>query len=523
MERVEHSERRHGSPKDLPLTSLIDTLGLRNVTADCLFIERPDGRRMTYGDLFAETGRLANALASFDVKRGDRVAVQVDKSPEAVLLYLSCARVGAVFLPLNTAYTATELEYFLGDAEPALTVSSPARFDEVRALVGKLGVGQAASLGVDGETGTLMERARGCSPDFDDVSVGDDDLAAILYTSGTTGRSKGAMLTHANLASNALTLKDAWRFTQDDVLLHALPVYHTHGLFVATNTILAAGAAMIFQPGFDAGRVLARLPDATVFMGVPTFYTRLLKEAGLTREVCANVRLFVSGSAPLLAEMHVQWRERTAHEILERYGMTETNMITSNPYDGPRIPGSVGPALPGVSVRVCDAENGGPLPPGEIGVIEVKGPNVFRGYWRMPEKTAQEFRVDGYFITGDLGVEDGAGYVTIVGRGKDLIISGGFNVYPKEVEGEIDALDGVIESAVIGVSHPDFGEGVTAVVVARAGAALDEATVIAALRPRLAAFKLPKRVLFADELPRNAMGKVQKAVLRERHAGLYDA
>jgi malonyl-CoA/methylmalonyl-CoA synthetase len=499
------------------MTSLINSLGVRSVPPERIFLEEPSGRRLTYGDLLDETGRLATALCDLGVKPGDRVAVQVEKSVEAVLLPLACARAGAVFLPLNTAYTLAELAYFIGDAEPALVVVAPDRRDAVAGIARDARV---ESLGVDAD-GSLMDMARTRSPEFKDVSVSDDDLAAILYTSGTTGRSKGAMLTHANLASNALTLKDAWRFTGDDVLIHALPVYHTHGLFVATNTVLAAGASMRFLRAFDPRAVVKLLPEASVFMGVPTYYTRLLAEPTFDRAAARGMRLFVSGSAPLLAETHREFTARTGHEILERYGMTETNMITSNPYDGPRIPGSVGPALPGVAVRVADPETGAHLPRGEVGMIEVKGPNVFKGYWRMPEKTMQEFRADGFFITGDLGTIDDAGYVTIVGRGKDLIITGGLNVYPKEVEGEIDALDGVVESAVIGLPHADFGEAVTAVAIAAPGADVDEAAVIAALRPRLAAFKLPKRVLFEAELPRNAMGKVQKALLRERLAGLY--
>ena len=503
------------------MTGIMDQLGLHNVDPRRRFIEIVGGRRLTYTDLFAETAQLANALTSYGVKRGDRVAVQVEKSVEAVLLYLACTRACAVFLPLNTAYTLTELEYFIGDAEPALVVTTPERAEAVASLAAAIGNARVATLGDDGQAGTLLEQARCASTDFDDVAVADDDLAAILYTSGTTGRSKGAMLTHANLASNALTLKDAWRFTADDTLIHALPVYHTHGLFVATNTILAAGASMLWLPAFDPRHVVSCLPYATAFMGVPTYYTRLLAERFLDREAASTMRLFVSGSAPLLAETHREFTARTGHEILERYGMTETNMITSNPYDGPRVPGSVGPALPGVEVRIADPESGALPPRGEIGVIEVRGPNVFKGYWRMPEKTAQEFCADGFFITGDLGVMDEAGYVSIVGRGKDLIITGGLNVYPKEVESEIDALEGVAESAVIGAPHPDFGEGVTAIVVAQVGAALDEAGVIAALRPRLAGFKLPKRVLFEAELPRNTMGKVQKSRLRERYARLY--
>ncbi|MEQ9690419.1 MAG: AMP-binding protein, partial [Bauldia litoralis] len=350
---------------------------------------------------------------------------------------------------------------------------------------------------------------------------GPDDLAAILYTSGTTGRSKGAMLSHENLTSNARTLVEAWRFTGDDVLIHALPVFHTHGLFVATNTILFAGASMIFQSRFDAGDVLAAMPRATCLMGVPTFYVRLLQQPGLTRDATAHMRLFVSGSAPLLADTHAAWRERTGHAILERYGMTETNMNTSNPYDGERIAGTVGPPLPGVALRVTDPETAAPLADGEIGMIEVRGPNVFSGYWRMPEKTLAEFRDDGYFITGDLGRIDAQGYVSIVGRGKDLVISGGFNVYPKEVETAIDELTGVVESAVIGLPHPDFGEAVTAVVVLQEGADLTEADICAPLAANLARYKQPKRVIFVDELPRNTMGKVQKNLLRDRLADLY--
>jgi malonyl-CoA/methylmalonyl-CoA synthetase len=366
----------------------------------------------------------------------------------------------------------------------------------------------------------MAEAADAAGIDFADVERGPDDLAAILYTSGTTGRSKGAMLSHDNLASNAVTLVEAWRFTADDVLIHALPVFHTHGLFVATNIVLLAGATAIFLPKFDPKQVLALMGRATSMMGVPTFYTRLLKEPGLTPEAAATIRLFVSGSAPLLAETHRDWQARTGHAILERYGMTETNMNTSNPYEGERIAGTVGLPLPGVSLRVVDPETGRALPADTVGMIEVKGPNVFQGYWRMPEKTVSEFKADGFFITGDLGKVDERGYVHIVGRGKDLIITGGYNVYPKEVENEIDALPGVVESAVIGLAHADFGEGVTAIVVARPDAP-GEQEILRILEGRLARFKCPKRVLFADELPRNAMGKVQKNLLREAHAELY--
>ena len=478
------------------------------------FIRTSDGRVLTYGGMLALSARLAHALVGLGVAPGDRVAVQVEKSPESIALYLACLRAGAIYLPLNTAYTRAEVEYFVGDAEPALFVAAPGKEDIVTGV-------PVVTLGTDGRSGSLLAGAATHPHEFDDVARGPDDLAAILYTSGTTGRSKGAMLSHANLASNAATLKEVWRFTDADVLLHALPIYHTHGLFVATNTILMAGASMIFLPRPDPDEMFRLLPEATVMMGVPTFYTRLLADARLTREATQHMRLFVSGSAPLLAETHKDWQARTGHAILERYGMTETNMNTSNPYDGARVAGTVGPALPGVSVRISDSATGKILPQGEIGLIEVAGPNVFTGYWRMPEKTKAEFRDDGFFITGDLGVIDDAGYVSIVGRGKDLVISGGFNVYPKEVEGEIDALPGVIESAVIGVAHADFGEGVTAVVARKPGADLSEAGVIAALKERLAAYKLPKRVIFVDDLPRNAMGKVQKALLRETYKDLY--
>jgi len=488
---------------------------------DAIFIRTHDGRVITYGDLFRISARYANVLKSLGVVPGDRVAVQVEKSPEAILLYLACVRAGAVFLPLNTAYTLNELSYFLGDAEPRVVVVAPEAEDRVRDLAAGLGVAHTLTLGTDGSSGTLPAGALSQPPEFPDIDRAPGDLAAILYTSGTTGRSKGAMLTHANLASNALTLRDSWRFTARDVLLHALPIYHTHGLFVATNLILAVGGSMIFLPKLDADQIFRFLPQATTMMGVPTFYVRLLQDARLTRAATVHIRLFVSGSAPLLAETHAEWETRTGHRILERYGMTETNMNTSNPYDGERVPGSVGPPLPGIEARIADPETGAILPSGEIGMIEVRGPNVFCGYWLMPEKTRAEFRPDGFFITGDLGRIDERGYVWILGRGKDLVISGGFNVYPKEVESEIDAIPGVDESAVIGVPHKDFGEGVTAIVTLKPGAVVTEADVLAALAERLAKYKQPKRVIFIDALPRNAMGKVQKNLLRERFAGLY--
>ncbi|MGH6677801.1 MAG: malonate--CoA ligase, partial [Bradyrhizobium sp.] len=434
------------------------------------------------------------------------------KSVSGLVLYLATVRAGGIFLPLNTAYTLNELDYFITDAEPSLVVCDPAKAGGIRAVAAKVNA-KVETLGADGK-GSLTEAADRASPAFATVARGNDDLAAILYTSGTTGRSKGAMLSHDNLASNSLTLVDYWRFTDKDVLIHALPIYHTHGLFVASNVTLFARGSMIFLPKFDSDLVIKLMARATVLMGVPTFYTRLLQNPALSRESTKHMRLFVSGSAPLLADTHREWAERTGHAVLERYGLTETNMNTSNPYDGQRLPGAVGYPLPGVAIRITEPETGKTLPADSIGMIEVKGPNVFKGYWRMPEKTRAEFRDDGFFLTGDLGKIDGNGYVHIVGRGKDLVISGGFNVYPKEIESEIDAMPGVVESAVIGVPHADFGEGVTAVVVCQPGAKVDEATVLKGLEGRLAKFKMPKRVFLVEELPRNTMGKVQKNILR---------
>lgn len=502
--------------------SLYDHFAARFPQPEKIFIENHDGRLVTYADVAAGSARMATALRGLGVEPGDRVAVQVDKSPEAILLYLGCLRAGAIFLPLNTAYTASEIAYFLGDAQPCVFVCEPGRAQALAPVARDAGVLHVLTLGTQAD-GSLAELAGSVSAGLPDVPRSADDLAAILYTSGTTGRSKGAMLTHGNLASNALTLKEVWRFTAADVLIHALPIYHTHGLFVATNTLLLAGGTMLFLPKLDPDAILRLMPCATSMMGVPTFYTRLLAHPGLTRAVTAHMRLFISGSAPLLAETHREWQARTGHAILERYGMTETNMNTSNPYDGDRLAGTVGFPLPGVSVRITDPETGTRIPDGEIGMIEVRGPNVFTGYWRMPEKTAAEFRADGFFITGDLGKIDPRGYLHILGRGKDLVITGGFNVYPKEVEDEIDALPGVVESAVIGIPHADFGEGVTAVVVCAPGSKLDEASVLAALQDRLARFKQPKRVIFVPDLPRNTMGKVQKNILRDTYAKLYSA
>ena len=482
-----------------------------------VFLETLDGGKITYADMFARSAQYAGALQKLGVKAGDRVAVQVEKTPDTLMLYLGTIRSGGVFLPLNTAYTPAEIGYFVGDAEPAVFVCDPARADVLAGTAQKAGA-RLHTLDQNGE-GSLSLLADQMPTDYDNRPREDDDLAAILYTSGTTGRSKGAMLTHGNLASNSQTMVKYWQFTEDDVLLHALPIFHTHGLFVATNCLMMAGGSMLFLPKFDLDQVLAALPKATAMMGVPTFYTRLLASDRFTRDVAAHMRLFISGSAPLSAEVHKEFRERTGHAILERYGMTETNMNTSNPYDGARRPGTVGFPLPGVGLRVVDARTGRELPDGEVGIIEIKGPNVFLGYWRMPEKTAQEFRADGYFITGDMGRVDEDGYVSIVGRSKDLIISGGFNVYPAEVEALLDELPGVAESAVIGVPHPDFGEAVVAVLAPKPGAELGQDAVQASLNDRLAKFKQPKKVHVLEALPRNTMGKIQKNVLRERFSG----
>jgi malonyl-CoA/methylmalonyl-CoA synthetase len=474
----------------------------------CILI--PGGRVIHYDDLDTTSARIAHALADIGCKPGDRVAVQVDKCWQALALYLACLRAGLVYLPLNTGYQKNELAYFFADAGPAVIVCKLQAAASVAALRP-----QATVLTLDGDEGTLLERAAGRPDAYETVARGPNEAAAILYTSGTTGRSKGAVLSHRNLASNALTLVDQWGFTRGDVLLHALPVYHVHGLFVACHCVLLSSSRMLWLPKFDAKEVVDLLPLATVMMGVPTFYTRLLAEKGFDRQACRHIRVFVSGSAPLLAETFAEFRDRTGHTILERYGMTETGMNTANPLGGERVPGSVGQPLPGVSVRIVD-DDGRPCAPGVVGAVQVKGPNVFGGYWRMPDKTQEEFTDDGYFRTGDMGEWLANGYLKIAGRAKDLIITGGLNVYPKEIEEKIDALPGVSESAVIGVPDPDFGEAVTAVVVARDGHALSEPELISALKSEIAGFKVPKRVYFVAALPRNAMGKVQKNLLRER-------
>jgi malonyl-CoA/methylmalonyl-CoA synthetase len=494
------------------------------------FLVTASGLRLSYADLDREAGRWAAALLALGVTVGDRVVVQVDKSPQALLLYVACLRVGAVYVPVNTANTPAELEYFLRDAAPRVAVLRPADVPRLATLVEAAGVAQLETLGALNDGSLAARVAAAVESPGPRPGLGANALAAIIYTSGTTGRAKGAMLTRGNLASNSDALAAAWRFTAADVLLHALPLFHVHGLFAALNTVLASGASLVLLDGFDAAEVLRLLPRATVLMGVPTFYTRLLQLPALDRSTTATIRLFVSGSAPLLAETHREFERRTGHVILERYGMTETLMNTSNPYDGVRLPGFVGLPLPGIELRLVDPASDAPpadaaaIGAGDtIGAIEIRGPNVCAGYWLDPAKTQSEFRSDGWFRSGDLGRFNAQGYLQIVGRAKDLVISGGYNVYPKELEQEIDALPGVAESAVIGVPHPDFGEGVTAVVVARPGAALTDAGILAALQARLARYKLPKRVILVDQLPRNAMGKVQKNLLRQQYADLYQA
>ena len=495
---------------------------------DSVAIETDNGWLYSWRDLERATAMVANLLGKLDLPAGSRIAVQVEKSVEAAILYLATLRAGHVFLPLNTAYQSAEVEYFIGNADPAVVVCSPRNFGWVSKIAFKSGTRYVFTLG-DDRTGSLLERAAGCSDRHPIVPRGRDDLAAILYTSGTTGRSKGAMLTHGNLLSNALVLKDSWGWRGSaqggDVLIHALPIFHVHGLFVALHGALINGSKMIWLARFDPRLVLQKMPEATVFMGVPTLYVRLLAEAGLNRDVTRNMRLFIAGSAPLLIETFTQWQERTGHTILERYGMSETAMLTSNPYharDGERRGATVGFPLPGVELRVRD-DAGHDVAVGEIGGIQVRGPNVFKGYWRMPEKTREEFTADGYFKTGDVGKVDPDGYVTIVGRSKDLIISGGYNVYPAELESYINEMAGVAESAVVGVPHPDFGEVGVALVTAKAGTSLDAEKIVASLKLGVANFKVPKRCFVVDDLPRNAMGKVQKNVLRAQYQGLFTA
>ncbi len=483
------------------------------------FLMLGDGAMISGIEFLTMVHRAAGALRAHGISAGDRVAVQVAKTPQALAVYGATVAVGAVFLPLNTAYTAAEVDYFVGDASPALLLVDPARADALASIAAAHGA-TLLTLDADGR-GTFRDLCDAQSDVFTAEDRDNHDIAALLYTSGTTGRSKGAMLTHGNLLSNAEALAREWRFTPTDVLLHALPIFHIHGLFVATNVALLSGASMLFLPGFDLGAILRLLPRATVLMGVPTFYTRLLDAPGFDRALCEGMRLFVSGSAPLLADTHSAFEARTGHRILERYGMTETNMNTSNPYDGERRAGTVGLPLPGVDVVVTHPDTGAPLRAGETGAVEVRGPNVFKGYWRLPDKTSEDFRDNGFFITGDLGCFSDDGYLTLVGRQKDLIITGGFNVYPREIELLLDEQPGVLESAVIGVAHPDFGEAVIAVLVARPNATLDLIAMDAVLREYLARYKQLKALEVVAELPRNTMGKVQKNILRNRYATLF--
>lgn len=498
---------------------LYDALLGRHAGSCAPFLILPNGESVSYENFLALAARFANTIVAAGVGPGDRLAMQVAKTPEALAVYAACVQAGVIFLPLNTAYTADEVDYFVDNSGACLLVCDADKRDSLSPVSKRHGA-RLETLNSDG-SGTLSELASCQTSAFDPVARGSDDVAALLYTSGTTGRSKGAMLTHGNLLSNAGVLAAHWRFSPDDVLLHALPIFHTHGLFVATNVSLVAGSSMIFLPVFDVQAIIARMRRATVMMGVPTFYTRLLRNPDFSRETTSGVRLFVSGSAPLLAETHIEFEKRTGHRILERYGMTETNMITSNPYDGERRAGTVGFALPGITVRIRSKGSDNPVQTGDLGMIEVLGPNVFPGYWRMPDRTKEEFTEDGYFVTGDLGRFDDDGYLEIAGRGKDLVISGGFNIYPREIEQVLDEQDHIEESAVIGVPHADYGEGVVAVLVPKKGATIDIEQVNAAVTVRLARFKQPKKYLIVNELPRNTMGKVQKNVLRDRYGTLF--
>jgi malonyl-CoA/methylmalonyl-CoA synthetase len=498
---------------------LFDALFGIHVGKETPFLHLPDGSTLSHAAFLARAARFANVLSDLDLRPGDRLALQVKKSPDALALYAAAVQAGVIFLPLNTAYRPAEADYFVGNSGARLLICDPGSAEALAPVAEAQGA-RLESLGAEGD-GSFAALAEEAAESFETVPREESDLAAFLYTSGTTGRSKGAMLSQANLLSNAKTLRDAWRFTEDDVLLHALPIFHTHGLFVATNVMLLAGGAMIFLSGLDADELVRLMPRATSLMGVPTFYTRLLDHPGFTRDLTGHMRLFISGSAPLLAETHRTFEARTGHRILERYGMTETNMNTSNPYEGARVAGTVGPPLPGVELKVTDPESGELLPQGEIGMIEVRGPNVFQGYWQMPEKTAAELREDGFFITGDLGRIDEKGYVTIVGRGKDLVISGGYNIYPKEVELVLDEQPGVLESAVIGVPHADLGEAPVGILARAPGEAPDLAAINAALSDQLARFKCPRQLVVVEALPRNTMGKVQKNLLREEYADLF--
>ncbi|AGI70248.1 long-chain-fatty-acid--CoA ligase FadD (plasmid) [Octadecabacter antarcticus 307] len=484
------------------------------------FLHLPDDTLLSHTNFIDLAGRYAAALNDLDVMAGDRVAVHIQKSADALALYAACLQLGAVFLPLNTAYTPTELEYFISDSDASVVICDPGEINEVAAIAKSTGA-TLRTMGAAGE-GSLKDAAL-CLPPRTNVATREqDDIAALLYTSGTTGRSKGAMLTHRNLLSNAQVLVDIWRFSDTDVLLHALPIFHSHGLFVASNVTLLAGGSMIWLAKFDTDKVLSQLPNATTMMGVPTFYTRLLGDARFDKDLTQHMRLFISGSAPLLSETHERFEARTGHLILERYGMTETSMNTSNPYDGARRAGTVGFPLPDVEAKICDPKTGASLPVGKVGMLEVRGPNVFKGYWKMPKKTAEELREDGFFITGDLAQKDENGYISIVGRGKDLIISGGFNIYPKEIEMFLDNLPDVLESAVIGAPHPDFGESVVAVIVPVTRATLNIAAIEAEVKDKLAGFKRPRHFEVLETLPRNTMGKVQKNELRAQFENVFN-
>ncbi len=498
---------------------LYDALFGKHAGRNTPFLLLPEGHVITHAGFVDVAARYANVFTELGLAAGDRVAVQIEKSPDALALYAACVQAGLVFLPLNTAYMPAEVDYFVTNSGAKLMVCDPNKAEGL-APVATAANAQLETMDITGK-GSLRDRAATHPASFATVDRAPDDLAAFLYTSGTTGRSKGAMLSQQNLLSNAQTLTKHWGFTERDVLLHALPIFHTHGLFVATNIMLLAGGAVIWMPRLDVDQLIRFMPQATSLMGVPTFYTRLLDHPEFTKDLTRDMRLFISGSAPLLAETHRSFEERTGHRILERYGMTETNMNTSNPLDGARRAGTVGKPLPGVELKVCDPDTGAPLPQGEIGVIEVRGPNVFQGYWQMPDKTAAELRDDGFFITGDLGLIDDQGYVQIVGRGKDLIISGGYNIYPKEVETVLDDQPDVLESAVIGVPHGDLGECPVAVIVAAKGAAPDLEALSALLQSQLARFKCPRKLLLVDALPRNTMGKVQKNVLRDEYAQTF--
>lgn len=498
---------------------IFDTLMRPWLKSENVFLYLQDGETIRYSTFFGRVAQYANLVTELGLEPGDRLAAQVGKSPETLALYLGCIQAGVVFLPLNTAYTPAEVSYFVEDSGARVLVCDTASQKGLMPIAQACDA-QLMTLNEDG-SGSLSAKASLQNTDAAVVARNDDDLAALLYTSGTTGRSKGAMLSHRNLTSNARALKELWQFEDQDVLMHALPIYHTHGLFVATFVTLAAGGSMVFLPKFNLDAMCSFLPQATAMMGVPTFYTRLLDDPRFTADLTKNMRLFISGSAPLLAETHRQFEDRTGHRILERYGMTETNMSTSNPYDGERRAGTVGFPLPGVETRITAPETGELLPDGEIGVLEVRGDNVFNGYWNMPEKTREELRENGFFITGDLVQKDEDGYIQIVGRGKDLIISGGFNIYPKEVEQVLDDQPGVLETAVVGVPHPDFGETVVAVIARTSDDVVDQEQLKEAVAAKLAKFKHPRKYVVIDALPRNTMGKVQKNALRDEYKNLF--